>query len=98
MRHVLADGRVVYGPPESKHLHLAACFVILDADDGRRIWPGGRSMMPYWADGYTSPFLTDEEIERYFPDVVERQNPFNMDDFRKLIQAHRARARSRRTP
>ncbi len=98
MRHVLADGRVVYGPPESRHLHRAGCFVILDTEEGRRIWPGASSMMPYWADGDTSPFLTDEEIERYFPGVVERQGPFSLDDSRKLIEAHRARARSRRTP
>lgn len=70
VRHVLEDGRVVYGLPESKYLHLVGRFGILDTDDGRRIWPGGRSMMPYWADGYTSPLLTDEEIEKYFPGVV----------------------------
>lgn len=76
VRHVLEDGRVVYGLPESKYLHLVGRFGILDTDDGRRIWPGGRSMMPYWADGYTSPLLTDEEIELSLAEACDDPRAF----------------------
>ena len=38
--------------------------------EGREVWGGGISTMPYWGDGYYSPYLTDEELERVYPWIL----------------------------
>lgn len=45
----------------SAYAHFRGRFVSTD----ERVWPGGRTTGPYWADGNQSPGLTDEEIERF---------------------------------
>lgn len=43
------------------YAHFRGRFVSTD----ERVWPGGRTTGPYWADGNQSRPLTDEEIERF---------------------------------
>jgi len=53
-----SDGRAVYGRPGTRFAHCAGRIISRTT----RVWGGGETTMPYWADGDQSPYLTDDEI------------------------------------
>lgn len=56
-------GREIWGVPSTKYAHLCGLFWgITDI-----AWGGGKVTMPYMADPNNSRYLTDEELEKYYP-------------------------------
>lgn len=65
-----SDGRVIYGILGTKYAHLAGRFYAIA---GQNVWGGGAVTMPYYTDRPKCPFLTDADIERFYPQLVKEK-------------------------
>ena len=61
------SGREIYGYPGTKYAAFVGMFNLMP-----NVWAGGEVTMPYWTDHRASRFLTDEELERVYPELLSR--------------------------